>query len=302
MPVLTVQDLRKSFGKNEVVKGVSFQVNEGATFGFLGKNGAGKSTTINILTGVMYATSGSFTMLGKPHTQLDEIKREIGVMPDAANFYTDMTALAHLRFFAQIKGIKSNTEQLRKLLNEVGLTDHEGKKVAKFSFGMKKKLGIAQALVGSPKLIFLDEPTSGVDAESILNIHEIILRLRKKGITVLMTSHNMSEVEKLCTDIAIMQQGVIAASGTLSELQAEYESSVNVILEVPAFPVELLGILKFDLGETCIQVSYHEGLLDCEMTDKSQIPDIHYWLADRRIDTYQVRLKQATLEEIFISI
>ncbi len=302
MNILEVNELRKAFGQREVVKGISFVVEQGDIFGFLGKNGAGKSTTINMLTGIMPLSGGSFTMLGKPHSELNEVKKNIGVMPDAANYYADLTALAHMRYFAQIKGASADPAELLNLLEQVGLGGDEHKRLGQFSFGMKKKLGIAQALIGDPALIFLDEPTSGVDAESILSLHEIILGLKKAGKTIFLTSHNLSEVEKLCTRIAIMESGVIAAYGTLAELRARYTDTVTVYAEVPSMPPELLSELSARLGTGCLKSSYENDLLICELTGKELIPEINFWLAEKRLATYQVRVDQASLEEIFLSV
>ena len=205
--ILTVDNLKKSFGQTEVLKGVSFSIERGEIFGFLGRNGAGKSTLIHILTGVMHQTKGEFTLLGQPSKRLDKVKGKIGVFPDVDNFYSDLNAIQHLRFFSKLHNVNVKTEQLEEQLALVGLLKDKHKKVKNFSFGMKKKLGVAQALVGNPEFVILDEPTSGLDPESAIHMRELIKKIASQGKTILLTSHNLDELEKISTKIAILKEG-----------------------------------------------------------------------------------------------
>lgn len=174
--VLSVSDLKKKYDQDDVVKGISFHVEKGEVFGFLGKNGAGKSTTVNILTGISRPSSGEISILGTPYHQINHVKKRIGVLPDNSNYFNDLTLLQHLVYFSKIKGISADKKYLYSMLERVGLADSAHKKVGQFSLGMKKKLGIAQALLGDPELLFLDEPTAALDMESTLAIRGLIDR------------------------------------------------------------------------------------------------------------------------------
>ncbi|WP_156482439.1 ABC transporter ATP-binding protein, partial [Parageobacillus toebii] len=188
MNVIEAAGITKIYGSKTVVDNVDLKVKKGEIYGFLGRNGAGKSTFINIITGIIKPTSGSFKLLDEPN--LKKVKHRIGVLPDYSTFYDSLTAIDHLKYYAKISGYKVSTEHCEYILKRVGLLEHAHKKAGKFSFGMKKKLGIAQAIIHNPDLIFLDEPTSGIDAESGLNIQKLIVNLQKEGKTIFMTSHN----------------------------------------------------------------------------------------------------------------
>ncbi len=171
MFAIETKDLSKSFGKTTVVKGINLQVQTGEVLGFLGRNGAGKSTFINMLTGIIRPTSGSFSLLGIDGPS-DHVKKRIGVMPDYSSLYGNLTAKKHLKYLAGVSGKTVTNQQCIDVLRSVGLEEHANQKAVKFSIVMKKKLGIAQAIIHDPDLIFLDEPTSGLDAESTIEIQQ----------------------------------------------------------------------------------------------------------------------------------
>lgn len=296
--VIQVYDLKKKFHGFYAVKGVSFEVNKGEIFGFLGKNGAGKSTTINMLTGITTPSEGRFTILGESHTNIDLIKKKIGVMPDAANYYHDLTALAHLKFFSELKSVQYNGDDFLQLIDRVGLLGHERKKVSGFSFGMKKKLGIAQALIGDPELIFLDEPTSGLDPESALEIQQLIRSLQQKGKTIFLTSHNLQEVERLCSRVSIMEKGVITKYGVIEELKNTQRGDIIVHIQIKAISTEMETRLKLEL-DFCTEVSIVGTNLRCVVPTTEKIPHIIFSLARNNIEVYQVLREQKTLEDVF---
>lgn len=241
MNVIEAVNLSKKYGSKTVVNEVDLHVKKGEIFGFLGRNGAGKSTFINMITGIITPSAGSFKLLNE--STLQHVHKRIGVLPDYSSFYDSLTALGHLNYYANINGYTLSNEDGKEVLERVGILEHANKKVGKFSFGMKKKLGIAQAIVHDPELIFLDEPTSGVDAESGISIRKLISELQQQGKTIFMTSHNLDEVEKICNRIAIMKDGEITHVGTIDELRARYSSSIQLELKHTPFSEHIQPIM-----------------------------------------------------------
>lgn len=213
--------------KQTAVENVSFQVKEGEIFGFIGPNGAGKTTTIKTLLGLLKPTSGEISILGKPLGDI-EIKEKISYLPENPYFYQHMNAYEILDFYGQLFKIPKNIrkERIENLLKVVGL-EKDGKRVLKeYSKGMLQRVGIAQALINEPDLVFLDEPTSGLDPIAHKDIQDIIFDLKKKGKTVFMSSHQLSDVENVCDRVAIIKKGKIVRLGTMEEL---LEDGITVI-------------------------------------------------------------------------
>jgi ABC-2 type transport system ATP-binding protein len=298
MNVIETKKLTKIYGSKTVVNQVNLSVQQGEIYGFLGRNGAGKSTFINMITGIIKPTSGSFTLLNE--SKLDQVYHRIGVLPDYSTFYDSLTALGHLKYFSKISGRNLSTKEGEAVLDRVGLLEYANQKAGKFSFGMKKKLGIAQAIVHNPELIFLDEPTSGVDAESALKIQQLILELQEEGKTIFMTSHNLNEVEKICTRMAIMKEGSIFNEGTLDDLRARYSSSVEIEIKHSSFSgqdgdnaVQFLHSIGQDVKT--------KGNITTLMVDsEKRIPFIVKELTKHRIDIYRLNVNEPSLEEIFL--
>lgn len=298
MKVIEVNNLKKKFGDKYVVKGLTFDVFEGEIFGFIGRNGAGKSTTVNMLTGISFPTEGSVRILGQEN--IDLVKKDIGVMPDAANYYYEMTAIDLLKFFAGVKNIKTSTMELMNILKVVGLAGSERKKIKTFSFGMKKKLGVAQALIGNPKVLFLDEPTSGLDIQSSLEIQQLILKLAGEKKTIFMTSHNLAEVEKICSRIAIIEDGRINKFGSMEELQQKYTGALLVSIEIGSISQEKAEQIMAILSPMVIETHFKDERIYCKIEERNQIPGIIYALCKEDIDIFEVKQEKATLEEIFL--
>lgn len=298
MKVIEVNNLKKKFGNKLIVKGLTFDVFEGEIFGFIGRNGAGKSTTVNVLTGIFHPSEGNFRILGQEN--IDHVKKDIGVMPDAANYYYEMTAFEHLKFFAGVKNIKQTTIELMNILKSVGLEGNERKKVKAFSFGMKKKLGVAQALIGNPRVLFLDEPTSGLDIQSSLEIQQLILNMAKEKRTIFMTSHNLAEVEKICTRIAIIEDGMINKYGSMEDLQKKYTNEQLVSIDVGELSQETVEKINIILSPYVIETHYKDGQLYCRIEDRSQTPKIIFALGKEEIEIFEVKQEKASLEEIFL--
>jgi len=218
-----VQNLVKTFGKYEVVKGISFTIGKGEIFGLLGPNGAGKSTTINMMCGYLEPTSGDTIIDGQSITRSPrDGKRMIGVVPQEIALYNDLNSLENLNFFGEIYGLSSQErrERSQDLLHFVGLYERRKEPVKNFSGGMQRRINMAIALMHQPAFLMMDEPTVGVDPQSREHIFDAIEQLRDQGTTILYTTHYMEEAERLCNHIAIMDEGRIIALGTLEQLLA----------------------------------------------------------------------------------
>ena len=214
--------LVKQFGDFVAVDHLNLHVSRGSFFGFLGPNGAGKSTTIKMLTGLLAPTSGTLHVLGLDiSTQAMEVKRLIGVVPEDLNLFERLTGAEMLSFTGRMYGVGKQevAQRSKELLDLMELQDEPGKLIVEYSHGMKKKLSLACALIHRPEILFLDEPFEGVDAIASRTLKDLLSRLTARGLTVFLTSHVLEIVERLCTDIAIIAQGRLLASGSLNELR-----------------------------------------------------------------------------------
>jgi len=223
-PILEVDQLEKKYGDFSAVKGISFSVEEGEVFGLLGPNGAGKTQTISMLTGVIPPTSGTARIAGHDiKTAMDEVKKVNGLVPQDLALYPTLSARANLNFFGRIYGLGGSElkERVEDVLRIVALSERADQTVDKYSGGMKRRVNIAAGLVHQPRLLFLDEPTVGVDPQSRNHIFESVMRLnRERGMSVVYTSHYMEEVELLCNRVAIIDEGSIIAMDTVKNLIA----------------------------------------------------------------------------------
>jgi ABC-2 type transport system ATP-binding protein len=231
---MVVKDLQKSFKDLKAVNGVSFTINKGEIFGLLGPNGAGKTTTIRMLSTVLEPDSGDIIISGHSiKNEAETIRSIIGVCPQELALYEDLSAYDNMVFFGRMAGLggKEANDQAMKNLKLMGLENRAKGKVAKFSGGMKRRINLAIALMGDPELLFLDEPTVGIDPQSRNNIFENIQGLQKRGLTVLYTTHYMEEADRLCNRIAIMDGGQIIALDTSHNLKSQIGSPDKVTLE-----------------------------------------------------------------------
>lgn len=231
---LTADNLHKSFNDHKAVNGVSFTIYKGEIFGLLGPNGAGKTTTIRILSTVLQPDRGDVTVGGHSmRNDADAVRRLIGVCPQELAFYPDMSALENLVFFGRMVGLGGTEARVQAMtyLELMGLTERANGKVDKYSGGMKRRINLAIALMGHPQLLFLDEPTVGIDPQSRNMIYETIERLRDGGMTILYTTHYMEEADRLCQRVAIMDGGRIVALDTPHGLKSMLGEPEHVTLE-----------------------------------------------------------------------
>jgi len=231
---LVAQDIHKSFNEHKAVNGVSFVIYQGEIFGLLGPNGAGKTTTIRMLSTVLEIDRGDATVGGfSIRHDAEKVRQMLGVCPQELALYENMSALENMVFFGRMSGLdgKEARAQAMAHLELMGLADRAKGKVEKFSGGMKRRINLAIALMGHPQLLFLDEPTVGIDPQSRNNIYETIEGLQNKGMTILYTTHYMEEANRLCDRVAIMDGGQIIALNTPYQLKSQIGPPEQVTLE-----------------------------------------------------------------------
>jgi len=220
-PVIQVLGISKVFGKQTALRDVSFQVAKGEIFGFLGPSGAGKTTTIKILTGQLLPTVGQATLLGHSVTEIDEhIYEQVGIVGDTSGLYERLSVVENLRIFARLLNV--DKARIDVLLKRVGLDQDRDKQAGKLSTGMKQRLRLVRAILHQPRVLFLDEPTSGLDPSSVADVHKLILELKAQGTAIFLTTHNMTEATQLCDRVALLNDGVIQEQGTPQELSLKY--------------------------------------------------------------------------------
>ncbi len=232
MHAITIAKLKKSYGTKTVLENFSMKIEEGTIYGLLGPNGAGKSTLMRIILGLSSYEAGEITLFGMEHkTAAEKLSHQINALPEFFELYGWMQSLEYLRFFGALYGVDLDHEHLRKLLRDVGLDPDERKSIGDYSQGMKKRLGLARALVNDPKLLILDEPTNGLDPKGRREIHDLLLKLnREKGTTIMLSTHILDDVERLCSRIGILYDKKLQYEGPL--LQSESKSRYRYRFEL----------------------------------------------------------------------
>ncbi|MCH1984070.1 ABC transporter ATP-binding protein [Ruminococcus sp. OA3] len=229
---IRLDHITKKFDRDPVLKDLNAVLKKGEILGFLGPSGAGKTTTIKILTGQLKPTSGDAYVLGIHVKHIDEtIYEQIGIVTDQSGIYERMTVYENLKYFAKI--LKVDLKRVDELLNQVGLAEHRKKPAGKLSKGQTQRLVLARAVLHKPRVLFLDEPTSGLDPSTALDIHSLLKQLRDEGMSIFLTTHNMEEATKLCDHVALLNDGQIVEYGTPKELCLRYnsEKKYRVLLE-----------------------------------------------------------------------
>lgn len=297
--VITVRDLRKSYDKLEAVKGIEFHVGEGEVFGLLGPNGAGKTSTVEILEGLRPRSSGEAKVLGfDPDRQKRQLKDRIGVCLQATNLPAKIRTQEALDLFASFYTRSVNSEQLLKRLQ---LWDKRDAFYETLSGGQKQRLALALSLVNDPQLLFLDEPTTGLDPQIRLEIHSLIEEMKSEQRTVLLTTHYIEEAERLCDRVAIMDEGKIVAMGTPKELQQQSKGQSRIQINVAA-PLQRETLPPWpDAVATTLNGDGRE------MTVYSNRPartlfEIMKWLDQQGLQLDDVHLKRPTLEDVFVEL
>lgn len=219
--IIVAENVSKSYGDRKAVDALTLHIQEGEIFGFLGPNGAGKTTTIRLLTGILKPDQGEVAI--DQHSlsqQRREVAQVIGVIPESRGLYNWMTATEYLSFFGHLYGLKEEllAERVEALLSQVGLLKRKHSVIGTFSLGMRQRLGLARALINSPKILFLDEPTLGLDPQGQEDIQKLLKKLNGEGVTIFLSSHLLNEVSDLCSRLGIINNGKLVAEGTIDEL------------------------------------------------------------------------------------
>ena len=235
--LLAAENLRMSYGTRPALRGLSFSLNAGRILGFLGPNGAGKTTAIRILTTVLEPSAGSFSVDGISSDEPDRIRRRIGVLPESLGFPKQMTGIEYLTYFGELYGLSNKVarERASDLLADVGLQQRGSSRIGSYSHGMRQRLGIARALVNDPRVVFLDEPTLGLDPRGQQELLALIQRIaRERGASVVLCSHLLSEIEGVCDDVVILNLGQVVASGSVADVLGDAERNVIQVRVAPA--------------------------------------------------------------------
>jgi ABC-2 type transport system ATP-binding protein len=259
--MIQVEGLTKYYGERAAIRDLSFTIEKGEVIGFLGLNGAGKSTTLKVLGCVLLPTSGrvlidGFDVTKDPH----EIRKRIGFLPDTPPLYDEMSVQGYLEFVAELRGVSSSdlATRVAESMKKTSLTDRKDDLISSLSHGYRQRVGVAQALVHNPKLLILDEPTSGLDPVQIVEMRELIRQLKGEH-TVLVSSHILAEISQICDRYLVIQQGEIIARGTETDLSGLMGNAGAVDVEVQGAPQKAIEVLKAVAGVTDVTMSRLEG-------------------------------------------
>lgn len=293
MAVLTVENLHKNYGYIKALKGVSFSVPEGAVYGILGPNGSGKTTLLGIIMDVLKPTSGSFKLFDSVPTE--KHRKQIGTLLETPNFYHYLNAVQNLKIAAAIKG--RGEEDIDDVLKRVSLDQRKFSRFNTYSLGMKQRLALASCMLGNPDVLVFDEPTNGLDPVGIAETRDLIKKLNKEGKTIIMASHLLDEVEKVCTHVAILQKGTLLTHGHVDEILVQEE-----IVELGAIDLQQLltvvqqypGASKLQLNEQHVELSFPAGT--------AMLEGINRFCFEKGITLNHLRLRKKSLESKFFEL
>jgi len=298
--VLSLQNISKSYGPVRALDNVSFEVPKGSVFGILGPNGSGKTTLLGIVMDILKASSGNFLWNGKPGSS-NEQRRQIGTLLETPNFYHYLSGEKNLRIAAAIK--ERGHDDIAGVLQKVNLTQRKDSKFSTYSLGMKQHLAIASTLLGNPDILVFDEPTNGLDPAGIAEIRQLIKELNRQGKTIIMASHILDEVERVCTHVAIIQKGVLKTVGTVQDVLNAAPSDKMVTIDVEIAADNMNGLEEL--------IRQMPGVLDIRVLDTGLLVHgseivtpvaINKYCFDKGVVLSQLTLKKKSLETRFLEI
>lgn len=292
--MLSVSHLVKHYGKIQALKGVSFEVPEGSVFGILGPNGSGKTTLLSIVLGVLSADAGNYEWFGQ--TASPALRKQIGSLLETPNFYHYLSAVNNLKITQSISG-RGDLSAIEKVLQQVNLFERRHSKFSSYSLGMKQRLAIAAALLGDPKILVLDEPTNGLDPVGIAEIRSLILALRDKGHTIIMASHLLDEVEKVCSHVAILKTGTLVACGAVQDVLAQedmVELAASDLQRLAALLQHMPGVHSVSVSAQTVSISLPRG--------SARLDEINRYCFENGIVLTHLMLKRKRLEEKFFEL
>lgn len=291
--ILSISNLNKRYGRIHAVKDVSLEIYKGNVYGILGPNGSGKSTTLGIVLNVVNKTSGEYSWFGGKVATHDALKK-VGAIIERPNFYPYMTAKENLELVCKIKGIPY--DKVTEKLDVVGLTERKDSKFRTFSLGMKQRLAIASALLNDPEILILDEPTNGLDPQGIHQIRDIIRLIASQGTTILLASHLLDEVEKVCSHVLVLRKGEILYSGAVSEMSAS-----NGIIELQANDNKLLLEMLQKYPEID-SIKKEDGKLIVQSKSNIDPASLSKYLAENKVYLTHLVKRNHSLEEQFLEL
>ena len=300
--MIRTENLTKEYDGFKAVDNLNLDVKEGEVYGFLGPNGAGKTTTILMLLGILRPTKGRIYVFEEELTKnFLSIKSRIGVVSEKQYLYKEMAAGEYLDFFADLYGVKDKKKKIDQLLKSVGLLEVKNRKLGAFSRGMQQKLGFARALLHDPELLLLDEPVSGLDPTGIKQIRDLIEKENKKGRTIFISSHLLSEVERLCREVAIINEGKLLAEDSMENLRRKLSKAVELEVELSQAKEEIIKALSsFDFIQA---IKQQENLLTLRVkSDRDYRAQISETISRQGGIVLGIKVKEMSLEEAFITI
>jgi ABC-2 type transport system ATP-binding protein len=290
--ILDIQQLSKSYRNVRAISNLSLEIFQGQAVGLLGPNGSGKTTTLSIITGILKQNSGSFRWFGEPPA--DRHRRRIGSLIETPHFYPYLDLERNLRIICQVK--QTGYSDIDRVLRETKLYDRRKSRFRTLSLGMKQRLGIAAALLGDPEVLVLDEPTNGLDPEGIAEVRETVLEQVKTGKTLILASHILSEVEKICSHVAILRKGDLLSSGSVKELLAEEE-----IIEISAASLQSLLTL-LNKSDMVKKTEKENGLLVVTLCAGRTAEDLNRYLFQNDLVVNHLRSRKKSLEAQFLEL
>lgn len=293
-PVLSIDGIAKAYGPIKALKGVSFDVPEGAVFGILGPNGSGKTTMLSIILDILKADSGTFAWMGQPGNP--ETRKKIGSLLETPNFYHYLSAVDNLNITHAISG-RGDAADIDRILEVVKLTERKKSRFSAYSLGMKQRLAIAGALLGDPQVLVFDEPTNGLDPVGIAEIRELIKELARRGKTIIMASHLLDEVEKVCTHVAIMKKGTLITAGAVDEVL----SNEDIVEISSSDPDRLHNELKNFPGHSQIKAEGKNVQMFFPM-GTANLEEVNRYCFERGIVLNLLILKKKSLEAKFFEL
>lgn len=307
--MIEVENLTKKYGSHTAVDHLSFRIGRGVIYGFLGPNGAGKSTTMNMMTGYIAATEGSVKINGYDILKEPEkAKKAIGYLPELPPVYADMTVYEYLKFVAELKKVPKaeRNEQINDIMKQTRVDDVRDRLIKNLSKGYKQRVGLAQAMIGYPEVIILDEPTVGLDPKQIIEIRELIRELAKKH-TVILSSHILSEVSAVCDHIMIISKGKLVASDTPEGLMAMMKGGRQLTLSVKGEKAALEEILKglSQIKEYSFTDTKEENVVRVTLSTEGDADireELFYWLAEAKMPIMELTVVEKSLEDVFLEL
>lgn len=294
--ILSVKNLKKKIKKKWIIKGVSFDIHEGEIFGFLGPNGSGKTTTIRMLVDLIKPTEGTVAVCGKDvHKEHNEALKHVGCIVENPELYPYLTGWENLEHFAgMLQGVSE--QRIHEVVHTVGMDQRIHDQVKTYSLGMRQRLGIAQALLGNPKLLILDEPTNGLDPQGIKEMREFIRKLANEGLSLFISSHLLSEIQMMCDRVAIIRKGEVIAVGPVHELLEQSFSRVVWTVD----PLESANEILKNRQNIEI-IGYTDQSIETKM-NVEDVPLINTQMVQSGVGVFSIEMKKPTLEEMFLHL